>query len=45
MRIHHLAFRTGNLARLEAFYVGALGLAVVQRNEERSVCSPKAARH
>ena len=37
MRIHHLAFRTGNLARLEAFYVGALGLAVVQRNEERSV--------
>jgi len=37
MRIHHLAFRTGNLARLEAFYVSALGLAVVQRHEERSV--------
>ncbi|HSO35848.1 MAG TPA: VOC family protein [Labilithrix sp.] len=37
MRIHHLAFRTGDLARLERFYVGALGLAVVRRNEGRSV--------
>ena len=37
MRIHHLAFRTGDLARLEHFYVGALGLAVVRRLELRSV--------
>ncbi len=37
MRIHHLAFRTGDLARLEGFYVGALGLAVIRRNESRSV--------
>ncbi len=36
MRIHHVAFRTGDLAKLEAFYVGALGLAVVRRNEARS---------
>jgi catechol 2,3-dioxygenase-like lactoylglutathione lyase family enzyme len=37
MRVHHLAFRTGDLARLERFYVEALGLAVVRRQEERSV--------
>ena len=37
MRIHHVAFRTGDLARLEAFYVGALGLAVTRRDEARSV--------
>ena len=37
MRIHHLAFRTGDLARLEGFYVEALGLAVIRRNEARSV--------
>lgn len=37
MRIHHLAFRTGDLARLEGFYVEALGLAVIRRNETRSV--------
>ncbi len=37
MRVHHLAFRTGDLRRLEMFYVGALGLAVVRRQEERSV--------
>jgi glyoxylase I family protein len=37
MRIHHLAFRTGDLARLERFYVGAIGLAVVRRQEARSV--------
>jgi glyoxylase I family protein len=37
MRIHHLAFRTGDLARLERFYVGALGLAVVRRQEPRSI--------
>ena len=37
MRIHHLAFRTGDLARLEQFYVGGLGLAVVRRQESRSL--------
>lgn len=37
MRVHHLAFRTADLARLERFYVHALGLAVVHRNETRSV--------
>ena len=36
MRVHHLAFRTGDLGLLERFYVGALGLAVVRR-QERSV--------
>ena len=33
MRLHHLAFRTGDLARLERFYVEALGLSVVRRSE------------
>lgn len=37
MRVHHLAFRTSDLGRLERFYVDALGLAVVRRSEERSV--------
>jgi len=37
MRVHHLAFRTGDLARLEQFYVHALGLAVVRRSEGRGV--------
>ena len=37
MRIHHLAFRTGDLGRLERFYVDVLGLAVVRRQEARSV--------
>lgn len=36
MRIHHVALRTVDLARLERFYVGLLGLAVLRRNEERS---------
>ena len=36
MRVHHLAFRTDDLGVLERFYVGALGLAVVRR-QERSV--------
>ena len=27
MRIHHLAFRSGDIARLERFYVEVLGLA------------------
>lgn len=37
MRVHHLAFRTGDLTRLERFYVDALGLAVVRRQDGRSV--------
>lgn len=37
MRVHHLAFRTADLERLEQFYVGALGLAVIKRQESRSV--------
>jgi glyoxylase I family protein len=31
MRVHHLALRTVDLPRLERFYVGALGLAVIRR--------------
>jgi catechol 2,3-dioxygenase-like lactoylglutathione lyase family enzyme len=30
MRIHHLAMRTKDLARLEAFYSGLLGLEVIR---------------
>jgi catechol-2,3-dioxygenase len=37
MRVHHLALRTLDLDRLERFYTQALGLAVVRRNEARSV--------
>jgi catechol 2,3-dioxygenase-like lactoylglutathione lyase family enzyme len=37
MRIHHVALRTDDLARLEAFYAGLLGLAVTQRHGDRSV--------
>ena len=37
MRVHHLAFRTDDLPRLERFYVEALGLAVTKRNDARSV--------
>jgi glyoxylase I family protein len=37
MRVHHLAFRTGDLARLEHFYVDALGLALVRRHDGRSL--------
>jgi glyoxylase I family protein len=33
MRLHHLAFRTADLARLEAFYERIVGLQVVQRRE------------
>jgi catechol 2,3-dioxygenase-like lactoylglutathione lyase family enzyme len=32
MRVHHLALRTADLARLERFYVEALGLAVIRRD-------------
>ena len=37
MRVHHLAFRTDDVARLERFYVEALGMALVRRHGERSV--------
>lgn len=37
MRIHHLAFRTADVPRLERFYVEVLGLAVLRRDGERSV--------
>jgi catechol 2,3-dioxygenase-like lactoylglutathione lyase family enzyme len=37
MRLHHLAFRTPDLARLERFYVEGLGLTVLRRQEGRSV--------
>src|SRR6202035_4830937 len=37
MRIHHLALRTKDLARLLAFYGDVLELAVVQRDGDRSV--------
>ena len=33
MRVHHLALRTADLARLERFYVEALGLAVIRRQD------------
>ncbi|MBX3223112.1 MAG: VOC family protein [Labilithrix sp.] len=37
MRIHHLAFRTSDLAKLERFYTEAIGLAVLRRDDDRSV--------
>jgi len=37
MRVHHIALRTPDLVRLEAFYVEVLGLVVKRRNAERSV--------
>ena len=35
MRIHHVALRTRDVARLERFYVGLLGLKVVRRDDAR----------
>lgn len=35
MRIHHVALRTRDLARLERFYVATLGLEVVRRDDAR----------
>jgi catechol 2,3-dioxygenase-like lactoylglutathione lyase family enzyme len=35
VRIHHLAMRTRDVERLERFYAGLLGLAVLRRDEER----------
>lgn len=37
MRLHHLAFRTGDLARLERFYVDVLALTVLRRDGAQSV--------
>ena len=37
MEIHHIAFRTRELARLEAFYREGLGLEVVRRRNGQSV--------
>src|SRR5580658_876403 len=37
MRVHHLAFRTRDLTRLERFYTDVLGLVIARRHEDRSV--------
>jgi catechol 2,3-dioxygenase-like lactoylglutathione lyase family enzyme len=37
MRVHHLAFRTLDVPRLERFYTDVLGLNVARRDGERSV--------
>ena len=37
MRIHHVALRTLDLPRLEAFYAGVLGLEITGRTGETSV--------
>jgi glyoxylase I family protein len=37
MRIHHIALRTADVARLERFYVDVLGLPVAARHGDRSV--------
>ncbi len=37
MRLHHLAFRTNDLVRLERFHVDVLGLTVLRRDGERSL--------
>jgi catechol 2,3-dioxygenase-like lactoylglutathione lyase family enzyme len=37
MRVHHLAFRTRDLPRLEAFYTGVLGFRVRSRQHDYSV--------
>ncbi len=37
MRIHHVALRTDDVARLERFYAETLGLHVTRRQGERSV--------
>ncbi len=37
MRIHHVAFRTRDLPRLESFYADRLGLEVMRRDGSRSV--------
>src|SRR5580700_1073105 len=37
MRVHHLAFRTRDLTKLERFYTDVLGLSIARRDGERSV--------
>jgi glyoxylase I family protein len=37
MRVHHLAFRTRDLVKLERFYTDLLGLTIARRDDERSV--------
>ncbi len=37
MRVHHIALRTRDLEKLERFYAGVLGLAVMRRHGTRSV--------
>jgi glyoxylase I family protein len=37
LRIHHIAFRTDDLDRLEHFYARVLGLSVIRRAPARSV--------
>ena|ERR1700722_19793107 len=37
MRVHHLAFRTRDLTRLERFYTDVLGLQIARRDEGKSV--------
>jgi catechol 2,3-dioxygenase-like lactoylglutathione lyase family enzyme len=37
MRVHHIAFRTADLARLEVFYVDVLGFTVSRRQADYSV--------
>jgi catechol 2,3-dioxygenase-like lactoylglutathione lyase family enzyme len=37
VRIHHLAFRTTDVARLEHFYVEVLDLTMLRRDGQRSV--------
>jgi catechol 2,3-dioxygenase-like lactoylglutathione lyase family enzyme len=37
MRVHHIAFRTLDLGRLEKFYVETLGLVVKARHDDRSL--------
>jgi glyoxylase I family protein len=36
MRIHHIALRTGDVARLEGFYGGLLGLVTRRREGDRA---------
>lgn len=35
VRVHHIAFRTCDLARLEKFYVAVVGLPVLRRDDAR----------
>jgi catechol 2,3-dioxygenase-like lactoylglutathione lyase family enzyme len=35
VKVHHIAMRTGDVARLESFYGGTLGLPFVRRDDAR----------